>query len=79
MHALGRSCHVHEAHCHAKVIIVRRVQLVLEVLERNVRQGSNVYETGHILVLGWVDNRSDEEVMWKILSQVPHIGTAGKF
>ena len=46
------------------------VQLVLEVLESNVKRGSKVYETGHVLVLGWVDNRRDEEVMWKILSQV---------
>ena len=46
------------------------MQLVLEVLEDNVKRGSDVYEKGHILVLGWVDNRRDEEVMWKILSQV---------
>ena len=44
-------------------------QLVLEVLEGNVRRGSSIYEKDHVLVLGWCDNRRDEEVMWKILSQ----------
>ena len=27
--------------------------VVLEVLERNVRQGSEVYEAGHVVVLAW--------------------------
>ena len=46
------------------------MQLVLEVLEDRVKKGSSVYEKGHFLVLGWVNNRRDEEVMFKILSQV---------
>ncbi len=45
-------------------------QVVLEVLDSNVRRGSVVYETGHLLVLAWADNRRDEETVWKILTQV---------
>ena len=47
------------------------MQLVLQILDANVKQGSAVHERGHVLVLGWVANRKDEEVIWKILSQVP--------
>ena len=46
------------------------MQLVLQILDANVKQGSAVHEQGHVLVLGWVSNRKDEEVIWKILSQV---------
>ncbi|DBA72591.1 TPA: hypothetical protein ACH3X2_010343 [Trebouxia sp. C0005] len=45
-------------------------QVVLEVLKNNVQRGSQVYEEGHILVLGFCDNQRDEELIWKILSQV---------
>eukprot|EP00891_Asterochloris_glomerata_P004631 jgi/Astpho2/4631/Aster-x0209 len=45
-------------------------QLVLQVLEDNVKRGSRVFETGHILVLGYGENQRDEEVIWKVLSQV---------
>lgn len=45
-------------------------QVVLEVLDRNVRKGSVVYEEGHLLVLAWAENRRDEETVWKILTQV---------
>eukprot|EP00884_Botryococcus_braunii_P018197 jgi/Botrbrau1/5060/Bobra.37_1s0025.1 len=44
-------------------------QVVLEVLDRNVRKGSFVYENGHLLVLAWAENRRDEETVWKILTQ----------
>jgi hypothetical protein len=47
-------------------------QVVLEVLDRNVRKGSVVYESGHLLVLAWAENRRDEETVWKILTQVFH-------
>ena len=51
------------------------VQLVLQILDANVKEGSAVYEEGHVLVLGWVANRKDEEVIWKILSQArSHLG-----
>ena len=48
----------------------RVLQLVLQVLDENVKQGSNVYEKGHLLILGWLANRKDEEIVWKVLSQV---------
>ena len=48
------------------------LQVVLEVLERRVSIGSPVYERGHIVVLGWLENQRDEEVLWKLLSQVGH-------
>ena len=44
-------------------------QLVLEILTQNVSRGSQVYETGHILVLAWAWTQRDREVIWKILSQ----------
>ena len=46
------------------------LQLVLQVLDENVKEGSTVYEKGHLLILGWLDNRKAEETIWKILSQV---------
>lgn len=45
-------------------------QVVLEVLETRVSIGSAVYESDHIVILGWLDNQRDEEVLWKLLSQV---------
>ena len=45
-------------------------QVVLQVLDANVRQGGTVFEDGHILVLSLADNQRDQEVIWKILSQV---------
>lgn len=45
-------------------------QVVLEVLERRVSIGSPVFESGHIVVLGWLENQRDEEVLWKLLTQV---------
>ncbi|KAK9818136.1 hypothetical protein WJX72_007697 [[Myrmecia] bisecta] len=45
-------------------------QLVLEVLEDNVKRGSKVYEKGHILVMGFCQNQRDLECVWKILSQM---------
>ncbi len=40
-----------------------------ETIEQNVRQGSRVYEQGHVLVLGWCNSQRDLEVVWKILEQ----------
>lgn len=45
-------------------------QVVLQVLDTNVRQGGMVYEDGHILVLSLAENQRDQEVIFKILSQV---------
>ncbi len=41
-----------------------------EMIEQNVRQGSRVYESGHVLVLGWCYSQRDLEVVWKTLEQV---------
>ena len=50
---------------------------MLQILDANVKEGSAVHEEGHVLVLGWVANRKDEEVIWKILSQArSHLGSA---
>ncbi|KAK9810370.1 hypothetical protein WJX72_009592 [[Myrmecia] bisecta] len=45
-------------------------QVVLEVVESNVKRGSRVYEKDHVLVLGWCNNQQDLEVVWKVLAQV---------
>lgn len=47
------------------------LSFALQTYERNVRTGSAVLESNHILVLGWCKNQRDEEVIWKLLSQVP--------
>eukprot|EP00884_Botryococcus_braunii_P022121 jgi/Botrbrau1/8593/Bobra.0380s0014.1 len=44
-------------------------QVVLQVLEENVQRGSRVFETGHILVLGWCDTQRDLEMVQKIVQQ----------
>ena len=54
-------------------------QVVLEVLEDNVKRGSMVYETGHFLILSLADNQRDQEVIWKILSQVGSSFCAASF
>ena len=41
-----------------------------QVLQANVQRGSRVYERGHLLVLAWAEAQRDQEVIWKILSQV---------
>ena len=35
--------------------------------------GSPVFEKGHVVILGWLENQRDEEVLWKLLSQVRHV------
>lgn len=40
------------------------------MLQANVQRGSRVYERGHLLVLAWAEAQRDQEVIWKILSQV---------
>ncbi|KAK9803748.1 hypothetical protein WJX73_000566 [Symbiochloris irregularis] len=45
-------------------------QVVLEVLQRRVSIGSPVYERGHVVILGWLENQRDEEVLWKLLTQL---------
>lgn len=43
---------------------------VVQVLQANVQRGSRVYEREHLLVLAWAEAQRDQEVIWKILSQV---------
>eukprot|EP01026_Neomeris_dumetosa_P011386 TRINITY_DN140928_c0_g1_i1.p2 TRINITY_DN140928_c0_g1~~TRINITY_DN140928_c0_g1_i1.p2 ORF type:complete len:119 (+),score=7.28 TRINITY_DN140928_c0_g1_i1:180-536(+) len=45
-------------------------QVFMELLEKNVRQGSLVYEEGHLVILSWCTSPRDLEVIWKILRQV---------
>ncbi|KAG2488904.1 hypothetical protein HYH03_012534 [Edaphochlamys debaryana] len=45
-------------------------QVVFEVFEGNVRQGSAVYEEGHVLVLAWCKGQRDFEVLTKLLYQL---------
>ena len=40
------------------------------MLQANVQRGSRVYERGHLLVLAWAEAQRDQEVIWKVLSQV---------
>ncbi|GAB4820155.1 hypothetical protein N2152v2_007201 [Parachlorella kessleri] len=47
-------------------------QVVLEVLEGNVRKGSQVYEEGHIVVLSWCQSAYDLSQLTRILGQVCH-------
>ncbi|KAL6749116.1 hypothetical protein V8C86DRAFT_3032280 [Haematococcus lacustris] len=47
-------------------------QVVLEVIEENVRRGTRVFEAGHVLVLGWATSQRDLEVVWKTLEQLTH-------
>ena len=42
----------------------------MQVLQANVQRGSRVYERGHLLVLAWAEAQCDQEVIWKVLSQV---------
>eukprot|EP01025_Chloroclados_australasicus_P037823 TRINITY_DN38681_c0_g2_i3.p1 TRINITY_DN38681_c0_g2~~TRINITY_DN38681_c0_g2_i3.p1 ORF type:complete len:744 (+),score=121.86 TRINITY_DN38681_c0_g2_i3:179-2410(+) len=44
-------------------------QVFMEFLEKNVQQGSLVYEKGHVLVLSWCNSPRDVEVVRKILRQ----------
>ena len=48
-------------------------QVVLQVLDTNVRQGGKVYETGHTLILSLADSQRDQEVIWKIISQASYV------
>eukprot|EP00798_Chlamydomonas_sp_ICE-L_P003834 gene3834-13902_t len=45
-------------------------QVVLEVIDSNVKRGSTVYENGHTLVLGWCNSQRDVELIWKLLEQL---------
>ena len=46
------------------------MQVVLEVLERNVRQGSEVYEVGHAVVLVWCASEQELSQLQRILAQL---------
>jgi hypothetical protein len=45
-------------------------QILLEVLDSNVRQGTQVFEEGHILVVAECKAGKDMETLWRVLSQV---------
>eukprot|EP00887_Chlorella_sp_A99_P004191 scaffold23.g4191.t1 len=51
--------------------------VVLEVLERNVRQGSAVYEAGHVVVLSWCQSEQELSQLHKELSQLCAASRAG--
>lgn len=52
------------------LVLALTEQVVLEVLEDNVKRGSPVYETGHVLILGWCKSQRDLETVRKILQQL---------
>ena len=45
-------------------------QVVLEVLERNVKRGSLCYERGHTAVLAWCESSRDVAQLTRILTQL---------
>ncbi|KAK9845991.1 hypothetical protein WJX81_007900 [Elliptochloris bilobata] len=47
-------------------------QVVLQVLDDNVKRGSRVFESNHVLILGWCDSQRDLEVVQKVVSQLCH-------
>jgi hypothetical protein len=51
------------------LVLALTEQLILEVLENNVRQGTRVFEHGHILVLAHCVAGKDTEALWRILNQ----------
>ena len=44
-------------------------QILLEVLEANVQEGTTVFESGHILVLSHCIAGKDMETLWRVLGQ----------
>jgi len=52
------------------ILLAMVEQLFMEVLERQVRRGSVVYEKGHMLVLGWGESALSLSAIWKILQQM---------
>ena len=51
-------------------------QIILEVLESNVRQGTKVFERDHVLVLAQCVGGKDMETLWRMLNQArfAHLG-----
>lgn len=45
-------------------------QVVMEVIQENVQQGSPVYESGHIVLLAWCDHGQGLEQVARVLSQI---------
>ena len=52
------------------VVLGLTEQVILEVLERNVRQGTKVFERRHVLVLAHCIAGKDMETLWRITTQV---------
>lgn len=46
------------------------LQVVLEVLENNVKRGSMCYERGHTVVLAWCESSRDIAQLTRILTQL---------
>lgn len=59
------------------LVLALMEQVVLEVLERNVRQGSAVYEAGHVVVLSWCQSEQELSQLHKELSQLCAASRAG--
>ena len=55
------------------------LQVVLEVLESNVKRGSMCYESGHSVVLAWCESSRDIAQLTRILTQLcaANRGTGG--
>ncbi|KAK9866656.1 hypothetical protein WJX84_009216 [Apatococcus fuscideae] len=62
------------------LVLALTEQVILEVVERKVKRGSPIYEKDHVLVLGWGKNQLDQEMIWKLLSQLclAYKGDGGK-
>ncbi|KAK9843129.1 hypothetical protein WJX74_007389 [Apatococcus lobatus] len=52
------------------LILALTEQVILEVVDNKVKRGSPIYEKDHVLVLGWGKNQIDQEMIWKLLSQL---------
>lgn len=65
-------CLLHRSLCSVSRLALCHCSLrsLQEMIEANVARGSRVYETGHVLVLGWATSQRDLEVIWKTLEQL---------
>lgn len=51
------------------LVLALTEQLLLEILDSNVRTGTRVFERGHILVLAHCVAGKDMEALWRVLNQ----------
>eukprot|EP00887_Chlorella_sp_A99_P007502 scaffold2.g7502.t1 len=59
------------------LVLALMEQVVLEVLEHNVKQGSAVYERGHTVVLAWGSSEQELSQLHRILDQLCEARRAG--